>query len=785
MLCLQRHIAIASNVELRLGVLAALLASAVFALPARAEEIPPEENACVLCHGSDNFEKETEHLKVTLEDISNDIHWQKKLQCQDCHGGNAKSTELREAHATDAGFRKLAGPQDVPKFCGNCHSNLDYMRKFNPAVNVDYVAQFNSSVHGKFLQAKPADKLAATCSSCHPKHGIRAASDPKSSTSAAQLGETCGKCHPKAKETLLTSVHNTLATSGDKGEKKPVTCSDCHGRSVHSMPPVKDFASPVFAKNQTVMCGGCHAKALDDYSLSVHGKGLDKAGLLSSAVCANCHGSHGILRAKDPKSKLNKVNVANTCAACHRFIEERLKKSVHGQGDGPGTVSTKAGPGGDVKRRASCTDCHVGHDLQNPKSVAFRNQEPGRCGNCHGDLTSRYSQSMHGELTHLGYGPGAKCADCHSAHDVLPVSNPASTLSSVNRLETCRKCHPTANTKLLTFDPHANHRDRAKSPVLYWIYTGLLVFICSVFGVFGIHSIVWFLRGLVDVAKHGRVKQLNPGETAYIRFLPHHRIAHSVMVVSFLGLALTGLPLKFSDYEWGRQLASYLGGFGSTGLLHRLFSITMFGTFFSYIVLLLLYYRHGRKRGVRRIDVIWGPDSPLPGPRDLSDFIAMVRWFIGRGPKPTFERWAYWEKFDFWGACSDIILIGTSGVVLWFPSFFCQFLPGEAINVAKVLHSTLAMLATGFVFAIHFFGTHFRPDKFPMDMSILTGLVSEEDMRHERPQYLERMRAEGKIEEIIAPGPSRGTLWTAWILGMVALVIGLGLLAGIIYAAFR
>jgi cytochrome b subunit of formate dehydrogenase len=722
MLCLRRHIAIASNVELRCGMLAALLAIAASALPVRAEEIPPDENACLLCHGSDNFEGETAHLKVTLDDISDDVHWQKKLQCHDCHGGDPRSTELREAHATDAGFRKVGGPLELAKFCGNCHSNLDYMRKFNPAVKVDCVAEFDSSVHGKLLRANPADRLSPNCSTCHPKHGIRVASDLKSPTNPFQL---------------------------------------------------------------VGICGNCHEKARNEYSQSVHGKGLDKAGLLSSAVCSSCHGAHGILRAKDPKSTLNKANVANTCAACHRFVEERLRRSIHGQGDGPGTVTSKPAPGGDVKRRASCTDCHVGHALQDPKSVAFRNQEPTRCGNCHADLTSRYAQSMHGELTHLGYGPGAKCADCHSAHDILPVNNPASTLSSVNRLETCRKCHPSANTKLLTFDPHANHRDRAKSPALYWIYTGLLIFICSVFSVFGIHSIVWFLRGLVDVAKHGRAKQLDPKEKAYIRFMPHHRIAHTVMVVSFLGLALTGLPLKFSDYEWGRQLASYLGGFGSTGLLHRLFSITMFGTFFSYIVLLLLYYRHGRKRGTRRIDVIWGPDSPLPGPRDLRDFIAMVRWFIGRGPRPTFERWAYWEKFDFWGACSDIILIGTSGLVLWFPSFFCQFLPGEAINVAKVLHSTLAMLATGFVFAIHFFGTHFRPDKFPMDMSVLTGLVSEEEMRHERPEYLERMRAEGKIEEIIAPGPSRGTLWTAWILGMIALTTGLGLLAGIIYAAFR
>ena len=130
-----------------------------------------------------------------------------------------------------------------------------------------------------------------------------------------------------------------------------------------------------------------------------------------------------------------------------------------------------------------------------------------------------------------------------------------------------------------------------------------------------------------------------------------------------------------------------------------------------------------------------------------------MRWFVGLGPRPTFERWAYWEKFDFFGAASDTTLLGVTGLILWFPNLFCLFLPGEAVNIAKVVHSTLALLATGFVFAIHFFATHFRPDKFPMDMSILTGIVSEEEMHHERPEYLERLRAEGRIEELQATAP--------------------------------
>ncbi len=348
--------------------------------------------------------------------------------------------------------------------------------------------------------------------------------------------------------------------------------------------------------------------------------------------------------------------------------------------------------------------------------------------------------SMHGALTNLGYTEGAKCSDCHGAHDILPLSDPNSQMAPGHRLTTCSRCHANMAPNLASFDPHADHHDAARSPLVFWVYRGVLTFIIVVFGFFGVHAVCWFVRGLFDVRRHGRPKQLAPNEAGYLRFRPFHRVAHTVMVVSFLGLALTGLPLKFSDYLWAKWLAALLGGFASTGIWHRVFALTMFGCFFAYVLLITGDYFARRRQGRARREVLFGPDSPLPNLRDARDLGAMVRWFVGRGPKPTFERWAYWEKFDFFGATSDTILIGCTGLILWFPNWFCTFLPGEAVNVAKVVHSTLALLATGFVFAIHFFGTHFRPDKFPMDVSVLTGVVSEEEMRHERPEMLERLR---------------------------------------------
>jgi cytochrome b subunit of formate dehydrogenase len=274
-----------------------------------------------------------------------------------------------------------------------------------------------------------------------------------------------------------------------------------------------------------------------------------------------------------------------------------------------------------------------------------------------------------------------------------------------------------------------------------------------------------------------------PGAPAYVRFGPFHRTAHALLMTSFLGLAATGLPLKYSHYEWAKQLAWLLGGFGSTGIWHRIFGVLMLGCLAVYVILLARRFREERRAGTARAGVLFSPDSPVPHWRDIRDFFRMVGWFLGLGPKPTFERWAYWEKFDFWGACSDVILIGTTGLVLWFPNLFCTFLPGSALNYAKVIHSTLALLATGFVFAIHFITTHFRAEKFPADVSVFTGLVSEEEFKHERPELFERLSREGELEKLRTEVPSRRHLWLITIGGLLAYFAGLALLAAMVIAA--
>jgi cytochrome b subunit of formate dehydrogenase len=408
---------------------------------------------------------------------------------------------------------------------------------------------------------------------------------------------------------------------------------------------------------------------------------------------------------------------------------------------------------------------------------------PDRCGECHNDLFSLYAMSTHGALTELGYGPAATCADCHGAHDVLPASDAASKTAPGNRVETCRKCHPVATANYMDFDPHANHHNPDRDPVLYWVYMVLMTFLIGTFSCFGLHSVLWFGRSLIHVMQHGRPKPLAPGDVAYVRFGPFHRMAHIIMVMSFLGLALTGLPLKYSHYEWAKVLARGLGGFAFTAYWHRMFGVVNIACLVVYAFRLASRVAVPPAAGTSRLGVIFGTDSPVPNLRDVKDVLRAIRWFLGLGPKPTFERWAYWEKFDFWGACADIVIIGTTGLILWFPDSFCSFFSGRLLNIAKVIHSTQALLATGFVFAIHFFATHLRPEKFPMDKVILIGLVSEEELLEERPDYLKRMHREGKLHQLRGTVPHADILRYISLGGFVALAIGLGLLVGILVGA--
>lgn len=265
----------------------------------------------------------------------------------------------------------------------------------------------------------------------------------------------------------------------------------------------------------------------------------------------------------------------------------------------------------------------------------------------------------------------------------------------------------------------------------------------------------------------------------FVRFTRKNRALHGCMVVSFLSLALTGMTLKFSYTSWAVFLSHILGGFETAGFIHRTAALVMFGTFITHLQDL---YRQKKEKHKSWLSLIFGPESLVPNRRDFREFIATMKWFVGRGNRPQYGRWTYWEKFDYFAVFWGIFIIGSTGLTLWFPIFFTRIIPGSFINVATIIHSDEALLATGFIFTVHFFNTHLRPEKFPMDTTVFTGRMTLAELRRDKPREYEELVASGKLRENLAePHPEivvRGIRAFAWI----ALSLGTGIVVWIIYA---
>ena len=168
---------------------------------------------------------------------------------------------------------------------------------------------------------------------------------------------------------------------------------------------------------------------------------------------------------------------------------------------------------------------------------------------------------------------------------------------------------------------------------------------------------------------------------------------------------------------------------------------------------------------------------------DWREFVASLKWFFGRGPRPQYGRWTYWEKFDYFAVFWGVAVIGATGLLLWFPEFFTRLVPGWMINVATIIHSDEALLAVGFIFTVHFFNTHFRPERFPIDTVVFTGGEPLEKFKLDRPREYQQLVEQGELEKRLMPAPQPiiVTFWRRF--GFSALVVGLVLIGLILYAA--
>lgn len=282
------------------------------------EPLPAAENFCMSCHGEpDIWDGERRRYFVTEKDLAKDVHWQKGLRCHDCHGGDPSGKSFATAHNGDVKFHTLKSPADIPEFCGRCHSNVDYMRRYQPSPRTDQLSEYLASGHGKLLKDKNDSKV-AVCTSCHGgKHHISAVRDLESPVYPTRIAKTCATCHSDAKlmagrqyhgraightqyEDWQQSVHAKALL--EKGDLSAPTCNRCHGNHGRVSPEVDTVSNA---------CGTCHSKVAKLFTGTRMKHGFEQVGLPG---CATCHGSHFI---RSPTDEILGMGEKAVCTKCH------------------------------------------------------------------------------------------------------------------------------------------------------------------------------------------------------------------------------------------------------------------------------------------------------------------------------------------------------------------------------------------------------------------------------------------------------------------------------------
>lgn len=609
-----------------------------------------------------------------------------------------------------------------------------------------------------------APPSAQDCVSCHEVkldvydksiHGAMACTDCHATIKALPHADKvpkvkCGTCHEDAVKAYGTSVHGRLHK---QGVPDAATCSSCHG-APHEMLSATDAVSKIAKKNLPDTCGACHsnpdflarhkipfAKPVEAYRLSVHGRAMAN-GNTKAASCSDCHGSHGIQSAKDGVSATEHVRVADTCGKCHGEVLAAYSQSVHG-------LAVKAG----AKGAPDCTGCHGEHNILAP-SESGSLVNPARvsavtCGRCHGDerLAARYNlpadklptfqDSYHGLAARGGAQTVANCSSCHGVHGILASTDPRSSIHPDNLAQTCGKCHAGVTSKFAIGPVHVTAATASEHPVSRWIRLTYWVLIPATIGFMLLHNGLDFLyklrRGRHHHGTGGKVPRMN-------RWF---RIAHALVMVSFIALVVTGFALKYPEAQWVRTLG--LNGTGwARGFVHRVAAVVI-----SVATVFHLVHLAVRKRD--RIILT----ELLPRWQDAKDIVNMFRFNLGLIPeRPTFRMFTYGEKMEYWAYMWGTIVMAGTGLILWANNWALRTFPKWVTDAATVAHWYEAILATLSILIWHWYMVIFDPDVYPMDLAWLTGKTSADHVRETRPEYYAQIV--GKELEHQAPDSEGG-----------------------------
>jgi cytochrome b subunit of formate dehydrogenase len=586
---------------------------------------------------------------------------------------------------------------------------------------------FSKGVHG-----------AQDCLSCHPG----AAKQPHKGHPAIV---DCSACHDGEVKAYQKSIHGVALKNGHADAAK---CVNCHGPA-HVIVKASDPTSPVAKPNLPGTCGACHsnpdflakhklglAHPVEAYRLSTHGREVGK-GNTSAAGCSDCHGSHEILKAADPKSSIHRLNLSSTCGGCHSDVQTAFEASVHGR-------AVKLG----LKGAPTCTDCHGEHDILAP-SEAGSLVSPARvsaatCGRCHSDerLVARYAlpkdkveafhDSFHGLSSKGGSTSVANCASCHGVHNILPSSDPKSMIHPANLGTTCGKCHPGTDKRFIAGPVHVVSNTASEHAAVRFIRRLYLwALIPMTLGFMFFHNLIDF------IAKLRRRKPTHHTGEKLPRMNAGFRFAHGLVALSFILLVLTGFALKYPESFWAKPWLLFETRVPFRGWVHRVAAVVMIaGTLFH--GLHLLFVKRDRKILLEL----------MPGWQDLKDLVKAMAHNLGfKVARPTFGVFSYAEKMEYWAFMWGTVVMAVTGLLLWGENWSLQHFPKWVMDAATSLHWYEAILATFSILLWHWYAVIFDPEVYPMDTAWYDGMASGDHLKHTRPAYYARLKGEVDGEE--------------------------------------
>ncbi len=490
-------------------------------------------------------------------------------------------------------------------------------------------------------------------------------------------------------------------------------CISCHADLTAKLP---DDNKPVALVN----CETCHARQTKSFNASVHGLAL-KTGHNDAATCQDCHDSHAMVSSDSPTSPIYFSRQAQTCGACHDQEARDWALSVHGKAVLAGSHDAP-----------TCTGCHDEHKIRSLKSSSALTISEDVCSRCHASerLNTKYNlpadrvktffESYHGLAGQYGSTVAANCASCHGFHKILPSSDTNSTISKVNLVATCGKCHPGANQEFSLGKIHVAPDGQAGgtdfgSKLNHWVRRIYLALIFLTIGGMLAHNVTLFLKKMSA--------RLRTSVRPVVRMTASQRWQHFVLAGSFIVLALTGFALKFPD----SLLAKLLGSSEPfRRWTHRVAGIVML-IIGAYHLVYILTTRDGRKLVA----------DLFPVKKDLADVLQAVRYLTGLSTaKPKIGRFGYAEKMEYWAVVWGTIIMGATGLAIWLKIPVTDFLPRWGVTVATTIHYYEALLACLAIVVWHFYIVMFDPDVYPLNTACLDGRISEELQAHEHPLEL-------------------------------------------------